>query len=710
MCNLPEPRGPGQLLRLDVVVHRKAGDDMLRANSDNMDKEFVGDCIKSYVVSYNHYSVTQGIDIYNNQNENILWHASIRPSESLIVFNQKKNGKWSDERVFIFSSDYIDKIEIAIFLTRVECYINDMLVDIHEVDPLLSDLSISTPLDWQEQIFDKNKSRAIACETIRFCNQKVIMPHCVRGSNEQKCALEYLKEVENYLRYSVYSASEVIFDLTETCGIVAIALGALHDRSQIICVVKPQDLSSVQACIDCNNIQNIKIILVNHLATIDACSDLLNNIRSVSMFGDSIFSSQGSQFIELYYYLINNKLLSAAFLVEENIIPANQLFPNQESAFELNVIVKNTKYHLRWDRMAAMRHQPGLDIMIAAYNTEKYIEQCISSVLCDGRDDIRVFLVNDGSSDRTLQLVTDRFGNNDQVNVVNKLNGGCASARNYGRPLSNASHIAFVDADDFVDQSLFAHLFDLSIYTGREIVQSGFDFFDVDAKQQYKPSYEDDVFKDLPRQKFGDHFVVDIPAHFLLSGQPTIWRRVYRRDFLDSKNLYFPEHIRAFDDWIFHICSLRLARDVLMIDNLRYHYRQHATQDIKQKDERHFYVIETANMFLRLAVTEGWNDFHEIIPSILNSFNWSLDGLREDLIPAFVTGIAKFWVLATMIFGEDVFLHSTVHSINNTDLPHLVARETEIAKLFGSSYAWTFINNLQSQPELVKMMNSIDYK
>src|SRR5690606_36653801 len=99
---------------------------------------------------------------------------------------------------------------------------------------------------------------------------------------------------------------------------------------------------------------------------------------------------------------------------------------------------------------------------------------CLDSLLAEATDDIRVIVVDDGSTDGSGDAVRDRHGDNPRLRLLHKENGGCASARNHGRMASDATHVAFVDADDMADPLLFPDLLDLARYTGAEVVQGGF--------------------------------------------------------------------------------------------------------------------------------------------------------------------------------------------------------------------------------------------
>ena len=254
------------------------------------------------------------------------------------------------------------------------------------------------------------------------------------------------------------------------------------------------------------------------------------------------------------------------------------------------------RYHARG---TLKKRRPGLDIAVAMYNAKDYIIECVESLLTPGRDDVRVIVVDDGSTDGCEKLVEKHFKKDNRVRVETKANGGCASARNYGRLVSDATHITFVDADDFVDEGFYSNLFDLASYSGYEVVQGGFDFYDETLNPSYYNSYEEELFSSHSRFAFGEHPAMQLDSIELIHGQPTIWRRIYRRDFLDAKNIYFPENIRAYDDYVFHLLTLTYARSVIMLPELKYHYRQHPEQDIKKGDERHFYELYMFRLLLK---------------------------------------------------------------------------------------------------------------
>lgn len=391
-------------------------------------------------------------------------------------------------------------------------------------------------------------------------------------------------------------------------------------------------------------------------------------------------------------------------------LQVSSLFEQATNETEIFLKLAGTDLALRKDRDTESDRRHGLDIVVSMYNARTYIIECLNSLLAKITADIHIIVVNDGSTDGCDTLVSNTFNNHPHINLVSKPNGGCASARNYGRRCSNADHIAFVDADDMVDPGMFSSLLDLARLSGAEIVQASFDTFEHNNQGQYQrqTTYEQLHYDEWERRTANGINYIQVPAANLLVGQPTIWRRVYRRDFLDNKAIFFPEQIRAFDDQIFQILSLYLAQDVLMLDGPRYLYRQHPDQDIQQGDERHFYALEMFRLVFKRSLAEGWNDHTALLRSFINTINWSCSMLRGDLVDDFVIGAAQLWVYTRMALGAGPFANAPVSDIQHPDFAAHVATVEGRLQGIEDSYILSHLDSLRFQPAFLKLRKNLE--
>jgi FkbM family methyltransferase len=390
-------------------------------------------------------------------------------------------------------------------------------------------------------------------------------------------------------------------------------------------------------------------------------------------------------------------------------IPSKSLFG--AGAKDFFVKLAGSNYGLRRDGAFATPWKPGLDVVVPTYNARKYIVECVESIVARSDGEIRALVVDDGSSDGCGEMVAQHFTGDERIVVLRKANGGCASARNYGRRFSRSEHIAFVDADDRVDPDFFPKLLETARYTGAEIVQAGFCFLDETSNGlELRACYEEGQFADWSRDSLGDLSLFHVRSEDLIEGQPTIWRRVYRRDFLDNKNVYFPEHIRAFDDLYFHSLTLYYAGTVPMIDGPKYHYRQHPAQDIKQGDERHFYELEMYRLMIKRALEEGWNDFRPIAASLVKTINWSLGSLREDLVGPFLRGAVDLWVIVEQSLGTSPFDEFGHYVIAHPDFRHHLEVQRRRVAGFHISYSWAYLDNVLFHPSTIMAIQRQRYR
>lgn len=358
------------------------------------------------------------------------------------------------------------------------------------------------------------------------------------------------------------------------------------------------------------------------------------------------------------------------------------------------------------DNFATRR--PGLDIIVAMFNSRGFIQECVDSLLSDGNSDIRVVVVDDGSTDGSGDLVEALYNGNVRVQLLRKANGGCASARNFGRRYSNMSHISFVDADDRVDPGMFSALLEAARYTGAFVAEAEFKTFttDPDGFDKFSPSYEAGIYVRPGHHGLGEFDYDWIPGRHIITRQPSIWRRVHRRDFLDRKNIWFPEHVRSFDDQIFQLYVGSYAGHIVHVRDEFYHYRQHQAQDTQRGDERHFYSFNMFRAVFLRALDEGWADVTPIVESLINTLSWSYAGLREDLKPIYVQAAVEFLAILDKSFGK-VYSTEGLRSSGLPGLDYLVMRRVQEMSAIPTNYAMMRLESWRWQPEFIQMMASI---
>src|SRR5207253_2318057 len=102
---------------------------------------------------------------------------------------------------------------------------------------------------------------------------------------------------------------------------------------------------------------------------------------------------------------------------------------------------------------------PNVSIIVPVYNNEKYLSECLDSLINQTLKDIEIILVNDGSNDNSL-LICYEFGKIDgRIKVIDKPNGGVSSARNTGLKLASGKYVGFVDSDDWIESDMYEKMY-----------------------------------------------------------------------------------------------------------------------------------------------------------------------------------------------------------------------------------------------------------
>ena len=196
---------------------------------------------------------------------------------------------------------------------------------------------------------------------------------------------------------------------------------------------------------------------------------------------------------------------------------------------------------------------PYFSVIIPVYNVEKYLPQCVESVLTQSFENIEVILVDDGSPDN-CPAICDEFANKDsRVRVIHKQNGGLSDARNYGIRAAQGEYLLFLDSDDYWGEQ-----------DALETVFSRIGQYEEPADMlmfQAQLIYPDGTI--IPdRNGFPDHFndmtreesLIYMVENGLLIGSAC--SKVVKRSFLLENDLFFKVGIKSEDvHWIFRVAS-----------------------------------------------------------------------------------------------------------------------------------------------------------
>lgn len=221
-----------------------------------------------------------------------------------------------------------------------------------------------------------------------------------------------------------------------------------------------------------------------------------------------------------------------------------------------------------------------LSIIIALYNTDKYIAKCIESIydkmeLSD--DEFEVVVINDGSTDRSASIVRSYFNKKKNLILLNKKNGGQSSARNLGFTVAKGKYFFCLDSDDFVDASKLKQALDLCIKLDLDLLPIDADKYDENYNKLNlnSPSYKS--FTDITT---GGEFM----NSKLIIG--SMCKYLYKREILENNNLKLTEGI-FHEDEEFVTKFISHSKKIIKIDLLVYHQVIRSNSTMNSKSVKH---------------------------------------------------------------------------------------------------------------------------
>lgn len=117
--------------------------------------------------------------------------------------------------------------------------------------------------------------------------------------------------------------------------------------------------------------------------------------------------------------------------------------------------------------------KPDISVIIPVYNVEKYLEDCVKSILAQSFQNFEIILVDDGSTDKSGYICDELAKSEAKITVIHKANGGQSSARNEGVLKAQGKYICFIDSDDFIARDWLENLFNAIETTGADIAKGG---------------------------------------------------------------------------------------------------------------------------------------------------------------------------------------------------------------------------------------------
>ena len=213
---------------------------------------------------------------------------------------------------------------------------------------------------------------------------------------------------------------------------------------------------------------------------------------------------------------------------------------------------------------------PKVSLIIPVYNVENYIEKCLNSVVNQTLKDMEVIIVNDGSKDLSKQKIEKYLEKYPWIKYLEKENGGLSDARNYGLHYATGKYIAFLDSDDYVENTMYEEMYNLAERENADMVECDFIW-----------EYPNKIRKDVG-------VIYNSKKEMIEKARVVAWNKLIKREVLKRTQIEFPVGLR-YEDVEFFYKLVPYLNKVSFVKKCFIHYIQREnsianTQNIRNKE------------------------------------------------------------------------------------------------------------------------------
>lgn len=223
-----------------------------------------------------------------------------------------------------------------------------------------------------------------------------------------------------------------------------------------------------------------------------------------------------------------------------------------------------------------MMNSPLVSIIVPVYNTEKYVSECLNSLIQQSYAHIEIIAVDDGSTDNSLKILNDISAKDSRLKVFSQPNQGVSAARNLALSKAVGEYVMFVDADDWIDLSTIEEC--LQAIGDGDVCFFAYirEFANRSLPKPLFPQthiFSEEECKQLQRRMIGP-VGEELANPGMLDSLGTIWGKLYKKEILNDTKFIDLKIIGTAEDSLYNCNVFRKVQKAVYINKAFYHYRK----------------------------------------------------------------------------------------------------------------------------------------
>lgn len=320
----------------------------------------------------------------------------------------------------------------------------------------------------------------------------------------------------------------------------------------------------------------------------------------------------------------------------------------------------------------------NVSVIIPVYNAEAHLIECLQSVCAQSLKNIEIICVNDGSTDKSAQILAEYARFDSRIKVFNQVNAGAGAARNHGLREAKGKYLSFLDADDFFEVDMLEKAFNKAEADFADVVVYKADFYD-DKRGIFFPCTYSLREKMLPDQK--PFAGIDVEKDIFKTIVGWAWDKLFRTEFVKGNNLYFQEQ-RTSNDLLFVFSAFVKAERITTISDVLAHQRRCASGTLSVTREKSWTCFFDALIALRNQLA-SWGLYQrfeqDYINYALHFCLWNLNTLKEPTREKLFRQLRNEWFqeLGISAYPKEKFYNRSEYAQFETIMKHSYCRIIE---------------------------------
>lgn len=256
----------------------------------------------------------------------------------------------------------------------------------------------------------------------------------------------------------------------------------------------------------------------------------------------------------------------------------------RKQAFTETINVKNQQY---WPN-------PKISVIVPVYRVEKYLTQCLNSIVNQTMSELEIIIVDEGELDRCREIIDFFEANDPRIVTIHQKNGGYGASCNLGMDIAKGEYLAFVESDDFIELEMFEEMYEYAKQLDADLLKTPFYDYYSDG-MRFDCVYRKLITESLPAK----HCFSAKEFGGFLHIHASLWSCIYKNSYMKEKNIRFVEAKGAgYVDCNFRVDTVIQTNRLAWLDKPYYNHRVDAEGS-------------STNNFRLKVMLQRWKEVHE---------------------------------------------------------------------------------------------------